>query len=162
VRFNLREYRAEDFETLHEIDRVCFDPSIAYSRRELREFITFPGADCLVAEKLSNGPAGIVGFIVTLRQRRQGYIATIDVLPDYRRHDVGTALLAEAEKRIATHDVGEVSLETATENASAIAFWQKHGYRKRGVKTGYYPGGRDAFSMVKVLPPPVQKRKARS
>jgi ribosomal-protein-alanine N-acetyltransferase len=161
VRFDLREYRAEDFEALHQIDRVCFDSSIAYSRHELREFITCPGADCLVAEDLAKRAEEIVGFIITLRQRQHGYIATIDVLPDCRRHDVGTALLAEAEKRIATHGVRQVSLETATENASAIAFWQKHGYRTRGVKTGYYPGGRDAFSMVKVLPP-AQKRKARS
>ena len=56
----------------------------------------------------------------------------------------------------------EVSLETATENASAIAFWQKHGYRTRGVIEGYYPGGRDAYSMTKLLPPPAQNRKARS
>jgi len=47
--------------------------------------------------------------------------------------------------------VREISLETATDNTSAIAFWQKHGYRKRGVKKGYYPGGRDAFSMSKLL-----------
>jgi ribosomal protein S18 acetylase RimI-like enzyme len=55
-----------------------------------------------------------------------------------------------------------VSLETATENASAIAFWQKHGYRTRGVIEEHYPGGRDAYSMIKSLSPPAQGRKARS
>jgi ribosomal-protein-alanine acetyltransferase len=152
---HLRNYRPTDFDALYEIDRICFDASIAYSRRQLREFLQMRGADCLIAEDAGQ----IAGFIVTVRHRDEGYITTIDVLPDYRRHAVGTILLAEAEKRLAANGVSEVSLETATENASAIAFWQKHGYRKRGVIEGYYPGGRDAYSMTKLLPP---TRKARS
>jgi ribosomal-protein-alanine N-acetyltransferase len=164
---HLRDYRAADFETLYEIDRVCFDPSIAYSRGELREFLGFPGAECIVAEAGKHPGQKIAGFIVTLHRSRpktggEGYIVTIDVLLEYRRSAVGSALLDEAEKRMAADGVRQVSLETATGNASAIAFWQKHGYRTRGVKTGYYPGGRDAFSMIKVLPPPAKNQKARS
>jgi ribosomal protein S18 acetylase RimI-like enzyme len=140
------------------MDRVCFDPTIAYSRRELREFLRLDGADCLIAE----GTREITGFIVTLHQKDEGYIVTIDVLPDYRRHAVGSVMLVEAEKRMAKAGAREVSLETATGNASAIAFWQKHGYRTRGVIKNYYPGGRDAYSMVKLLPPLAQDRKARS
>jgi ribosomal protein S18 acetylase RimI-like enzyme len=74
---------------------------------------------------------------------------------------VGTALLAEVERRLAAHGVEEIGLETATDNDSAIAFWQRHGYRTRGVLKGYYPGGRDAFSMTKVLVPPAAASKAR-
>jgi len=139
------------------MDRVCFDASIAYSRRELREYLSVPGAGYIVAEV----DGAIAGFIVTVRQADQGYIVTIDVLPKYRRHAIGGALLGEAEKRMVAEGVREVSLETATENASAIAFWQNHGYRTRGVIEGYYPGGRDAYSMSKLLPP-VRKQKARS
>jgi ribosomal protein S18 acetylase RimI-like enzyme len=154
---HLRDYRAADFDALHEMDRVCFDATIAYSRRELREYLRIPGAECVVAEC----KGAIVGFIVTVRERDQGYIVTIDVLPRFRRHATGSALLIEAETRLAASGAHEVSLETATENASAIAFWQKHGYRTRGVIEGYYPGGRDAYSMSKLLPP-VPEKKARS
>jgi ribosomal protein S18 acetylase RimI-like enzyme len=149
------------------MDRVCFDASIAYSRRELRDYLRFPNADCVVAENVEQDAAApaatkIVGFLVTVRERDEGYIVTIDVLPEYRRHAVGSLLLAEAENRMAARGAREVSLETATDNASAIAFWQKHGYRTRGVKTGYYPGGRDAYSMTKLLPLASQNQKARS
>ena len=81
----------------------------------------------------------------------EGYIITMDVLAAHRRQGVATALLAEAERRLAENGVSEVGLETATDNDSAIAFWQKHGYRKLGVRKHYYPGGRDAFSMSKPL-----------
>jgi len=147
MKTSLRPYSSSDFETLYEIDQACYEPAIAYSRRELRNYLRFPGADCVVAEVGKT----IAGFIVTAHHKSWGYIITIDVLAAHRRLGVGSMLLAEAERRLAADGVREVALETATDSASAVAFWQKHGYRKRGIKKGYYPGGRDAFSMIKSL-----------
>ena len=144
-KITLRTYTPEDFETLYEIDQACYEPAIAYSKREFRNYLRFPGAECVIAEE--NGKA--IGFCLTAHQQARGYIITIDVLVKFRRRGVGTALLSEVERRLATHGVNEIGLETATDNESAIAFWQRHGYRTRGVWKGYYPGGRDAFSMTK-------------
>lgn len=155
--FSLRSYTPADFETLYEIDQLCYPPEIAYSRRELRNYLRFPGADCVVAEATaeasaaSDSNAHIIGFCVTAHQRSTGYIITMDVLAPHRRQGIASALLAEAEHRLAKQGVLEVGLETATDNDSAIAFWQKHGYRKLSVRKHYYPGGRDAFSMCKAL-----------
>jgi ribosomal protein S18 acetylase RimI-like enzyme len=147
VSVRLRTSTPADFETLYEIDQACYEPAIAYSRRELRNYLRFPGADCIVAE----ADAEIIGFCLTAHERKSGYIITIDVLAEFRRQGVGTMLLAAVERRLAASGVCEVALETATDNSSAIAFWQKHGYRKCGVKKDYYPGGRDAFSMSKTI-----------
>ena len=146
-KITLRPFSSADFESLYEIDQACYEPAIAYSRRELRNYLRFPGADCVVAEADGN----IVGFILTAHGNSWGYVVTIDVLAAYRRTGAGSLLLAEAERRLAADGVREVGLETATDNTAAIAFWKKHGYRKTGVKKGYYPGGRDAFSMKKLL-----------
>jgi ribosomal-protein-alanine N-acetyltransferase len=155
VRFLLRCYVPADLETLYEIDQLCYPPEIAYSRRELRNYLRFPGADCLIAEAAAENVAEpshkIIGFCITARLRAEGYIITMDVLSAHRRQGVATALLAEAERRLAQNGVLEVGLETATDNDSAIAFWQKHGYRETGIRKNYYPGGLDAFSMVKTL-----------
>jgi ribosomal-protein-alanine N-acetyltransferase len=157
VKLTLRTYTPEDFEMLHEIDQACYEPAIAYSKREFRNYLRFPGAECVIAEE----NAKLAGFCLTAHQQARGYIITIDVLEKFRRRGVGTALLAEVERRLAAHGVEEIGLETATDNDSAIAFWQRHGYRTRGVLKGYYPGGRDAFSMTKVLVPPAAASKAR-
>ncbi|HXJ16262.1 MAG TPA: N-acetyltransferase [Candidatus Polarisedimenticolia bacterium] len=143
----LRTYTPADFEALYEIDQACYEPAIAYSRRELRNYLRFPGADCVVAE----ADGQIIGFCLTAHERNSGYIITMDVLAEHRRKGVGTMLLTAAERQLAASGVRAIALETATDNSSAIAFWQKHGYRKCGVKKDYYPGGRDAFSMSKPL-----------
>jgi ribosomal protein S18 acetylase RimI-like enzyme len=152
----LRDYRAQDFETLYEIDQACYEPAIAYSRRELRNYLRFPGADCVVAEAEAAGKneskprkSEIAGFCVTAHEDDWGYIITIDVLEAYRRHGLGTLLLGEAERRLAANGASEIGLDTAVNNETAIAFWQKHGYRIRGTRKGYYPGGVDAYAMMK-------------
>jgi ribosomal-protein-alanine N-acetyltransferase len=150
VIFKLRTYEPADFEVLYQIDQLCYEPEIAYSRRELRHYMRFPGLECVVAEADSQ----LVGFCLATSEEGLGYVITMDVLPDYRRHGVASALLETVELRLAARHVGEVWLETATDNDAAIAFWQRHGYRKHGVREGYYPRGRDAFTMRKSIVTP--------
>ncbi|MGH9682425.1 MAG: GNAT family N-acetyltransferase [Candidatus Acidiferrales bacterium] len=164
VKLTLRAYNPADFETLYEIDAACYEPDIAYSRAELRHYLDLPDAECLVAETAderetrryrsnarSKSRRKVIGFCITAREDAWGYIVTMDVLEAHRRYGVATALLRDAERSMAAHGVREAALETATDNETAIAFWQKHGYRTRGVRKDYYPGGRDAFSMTKKI-----------
>lgn len=145
--FRLREYRPGDFDSIWEIDQACYDPGIAYSRRELRNYLRFPGAECIIAE-IGGKTAG---FLVSAHDGATGHIVTIDVLPEHRRQGAAALMLAEAERRLAAAGVRVVELETAIDNAAAIAFWQKHGYRIDGVKKRYYADGRDAFTMKRPL-----------
>jgi len=147
MKITLRAYAPADFDTLYDIDQACYEASIAYSRRELRNYLRFPGSDCIVAET----DRKLIGFILTSHQDDWGYVITIDVLERYRRLRVGSLLLTRAEQRLAASGVREIALETAIDNASAIAFWHRHGYRTGGIKKRYYPGGRDAYSMAKLL-----------
>ena len=180
----LRTYVPADFSNLYIIDQACYEPRIAYSRTELRQYLRFPGAGCVVAEAMqqnfavaaqsnymeamrknsaeavpkssaettqSNPAPPMVGFCITAHKAGWGYIVTMDVLLPYRRHGIGSMLLVEAERRLIAAGVRQIGLETATDNSAAIAFWQKHGYRKIGIRKGYYPDGRDAFAMTKPI-----------
>jgi ribosomal-protein-alanine N-acetyltransferase len=48
--FTLRDYDKRDFELLFKLDRLCFEPGIAYSRPELASFIEQRRAYTVVAE----------------------------------------------------------------------------------------------------------------
>jgi tRNA threonylcarbamoyladenosine biosynthesis protein TsaB len=143
----VRDYTPRDFDALCAIDRECYDPAIVYSRSEMRAYLNAPGSDCVVAQASSE----IGGFCITVRRGPEGYVVTIDVREKYRKRGIGGALLREAEKRLAAQGVRAISLDTATDNLSAIAFYEKHGYRKIGVRKGYYPNGCDAFAMIKAI-----------
>jgi [ribosomal protein S18]-alanine N-acetyltransferase len=148
----LRPYTPADFDKIYAIDQACYEPRIAYSRTEMLQYLRFPGAECVVAEaSRENSPPAMIGFCLTAHKDSWGYVVTMDVLNEYRRHGAGSMLLTEAERRLVAAGVRQIGLETATDNVPAIAFWQKHGYGKSGVRKNYYPGGRDAYTMAKRL-----------
>lgn len=143
----LRTLRADDFETIYEIDQACYPPEIAYSRRELRWYLRLPGAEGIVAER----DAVIAGFLLSAHWEHVGHIITIDVFEQFRRTGAGSALVRESEARLARQGVTTIEIETAVNNPGAIAFWNKHGYLSRGILKNYYPGGLSAYAMIKPL-----------
>ena len=154
MRFTLRNYSPSDLETLHAIDQACYPRGIAYSRRMLRWYLSRRGAFCIVAQGTGADQAAIPGFIIAESHRAEGYIVTIDVLETHRRSGIGTALLKEAERRLAVMGVQYVELQTATNNEAGVAFWRRHGYRDVGIAPGYYLGRIDAYVMKKALTRP--------
>jgi [ribosomal protein S18]-alanine N-acetyltransferase len=143
----MRAYEAQDFAKLYKLDQECFVPGIAYSKWSLQYFLSLPTADCLVAEEGKE----IVGFILAEKNPPLAHIITLDVAAGQRRKGLGARLLGEMEKHFRYHEVRSVLLETAVDNESGIAFWEKHGYRTEAVLKKYYLGRVDAYEMRKRL-----------
>jgi ribosomal-protein-alanine N-acetyltransferase len=146
----IRDFAPDDFETLWRIDQQCFPPEIAYSRTELLHYINRRTSFGIVAEV----DASIAGFLVAeaSKRRRAGHVITIDVLEQFRRHQVGTLLMSHCERRLIENSCDAVFLETAVDNAAAIAFYERHGYRVLQTLPRYYHGELDALLMGKRLP----------
>ena len=152
MEFRLRDFRPEDFEVLWSVDQRCFAPGIAYPRRELAAYIQRRGAFTVVAEKAVK-PNAIAGFIVAESSRRGvGHIITIDVLPESRRTGLGSKLLQAAETSLRQVNCHTVVLETAVDNASALAFYKRHQYSVVKTLPRYYSNGVDALVLEKNLP----------
>lgn len=157
--FRIREFRRADFFRLWEIDQKCFAPGVSYSQPELLFYMRRPRAFTLVAERdVSGNGTGIQsanleteGFIVAEAARLTGHIITIDVLEEARRSGLGSRLMAAAEERLRAQGCGAVSLETAVDNAPALAFYKKHGYFLVKTIPRYYSTGVDAFVLKKDL-----------
>jgi len=154
--FTVRDYSPTDFEALYGLDQACYPRGIAYSRAMLRWYLRQHGSFCLVAEADAGPGSSIVdltiaGFIIAECKGDAGYIVTIDVAQEQRRGGMGTALLEEAERRLALAGARYIELQTVTNNEAGIAFWQRHGYRSSGISPGYYLGRIDAFLMNKCI-----------
>jgi len=149
VRFRLREFESADFDRLYEIDQACFPPGISYSRRELAYYMSLRNSFTLVAETAAKKPE-LAGFIVGQKQNRgMGHIITIDTVAKFRRHGLGSLLMKSAEGRLKATGCHAVVLETAVDNAAAIAFYKRLGYFILKTIPRYYQGQVDAFMMAK-------------
>jgi ribosomal-protein-alanine N-acetyltransferase len=141
----IRDFTVDDFETLWRMDQDCFPPGVAYSKQELKAYIRHRQGFTLVAV---DGNGKMRGFIVA-HTGPVGHIVTIDVSPNARREGVGSALLNTAEQRLRAAGSQSVSLETAVDNVSALAFYKRHGYNVVRTWPRYYSNGVDALVLKK-------------
>ena len=130
----LRDFRDGEFRSLWQLDQECFPRGIAYSQRELNQYMNMPGTFTLVAETNgSNGEREIAGFLVGQRHKRGlGHVITIDVSPRFRRQGVGSLLMDAAEQRLTSQACHSIFLETAVDNSAAVAFYKRLGYMVLG------------------------------
>jgi ribosomal-protein-alanine N-acetyltransferase len=168
VTFNLREYRAADFDRLWQIDQFCFPDGISYTQMELSGFITQRNAITLVAEanvlppdgnrfaasrlhpdkELTSSAPGsqqaqdaqtIVGFAIAHGVRKKaGRILTLDIVPEARRVGLGSLLMDECERRLRLFGCQEMYLETAVNNEPALRLYRKLGYQVLRTLPDYY------------------------
>lgn len=149
MRFRLRDFTTADFDRLYEIDQACFPPGISYTRRELAYYMNLRGAFTLVAETARKTPE-IAGFIVGQKYPRgMGHIITIDTAEKFRRNGLGSLLMSAVEERLKAMGCHAVVLETAVDNAAAIAFYKRLGYFVLKTIPRYYQNRLDAFMMAK-------------
>jgi ribosomal-protein-alanine N-acetyltransferase len=143
----VRDYKAEDFDSLWRMDQECFPPGISYSKQELRSFMRDRGTFTLVA---TSAKEELQGFIVA-HCGATGHVITIDVGSEARRLGVGSRLLRAAEERMRTAGCRAVGLETAVDNVTALSFYKRHGYDVIRTWPRYYSNGVDALVLRKDL-----------
>ncbi len=142
-----------DLDALFAIDQECFRPGIAYSRVELRYYLSRPRAVSILAENDADG--AIVGFAIAEIYLQKGlpvgHIITIDVRPSNRKRGIGRLLMDAMQAQLREAGTTVIKLEVAADNEGAQAFYRRFGFAQTGRIPGYYMGKFDAFLMEKQL-----------
>jgi [ribosomal protein S18]-alanine N-acetyltransferase len=146
----IRLATSADFETLLTIDAASFEREIAYDSAELSFLMKRPGAETFVLEE--EGAVAAFLLMEVNRRRRRATLVTLDVRSERRRHGLATDLLRHSEIALQGYGVGTYDLQVDVRNEGAVAFYRKHGFEVSRRLKKYYPGGHDAWEMVKTLP----------
>ncbi len=135
-----------DLPSLRHIEQECF-PKDAWPLLDLIAVLTYP--DVIRLKAVVNGR--MVGFIAGDLRRAEniGWIATIAVLPAYRRRGIGRALLRACEEQMKSP---RLRLCVREENIEAIRLYEQEGYVRIDTWRGYYKDGGHAIVMEKLYP----------
>jgi len=130
--------------SLRRVEQACF-PKDAWPLLDLMAVLTWP--DVVRLKAVADGQ--MVGFIAGDPRRDEGmaWIATLGVLPEYRRQGIARTLLLECEKRL---NASRLRLCVRLDNAGAIRLYEQEGYQNVGTWTKYYNDGGDALVMEKI------------
>ena len=147
----LKPLRHRDIRRCVEIEKELFPGDSPWNASAFRAELD-SGAYYLGAFTMS-GLVGYAGLAVAGRPDEfEASLHTIGVDPRHQGNGVGTLLL-EAILDRADELRAPVFLEVRTDNAVALALYEKYGFSKLGVRRRYYqPSGADAYTMGR---PPV-------
>ncbi len=141
----IRDFRPDDLEAAYELDQRCFEPGIAYSRSEIRSFVSRSGALALAAE----AGGALEAFAIAERHGARGHVVTIDVAPTSRRRGLGRRLFEELTRRLEAAGARHIRLEVDVRNAGAIRFYEGLGFERTRTLRSYYGRGLDGYEMVR-------------
>lgn len=150
----LRPARLDDLPGLEQLEALF--PVDRMTRRNLRWMLTRAHGHCTVA--LLDGDLIGYGLNFYRRGSRQAHLYSIIIKPGHRGRGIADALLASLEADAQAQGCNAMRLEVQTTNAVAIRFYERHGYRREGIKPAYYDNGSDALKMGKAFPDQAQHR----
>ncbi|RMF50948.1 MAG: N-acetyltransferase [Anaerolineae bacterium] len=133
-----------DFSAIQRLEKICF-PQDAWPFWDVFGVLTLPNVIRLKAVDEEQ----VVGFVAADVRPRENlaWIATIGVLPAYRRRGIGAALLAACEARLT---VARVRLCVRLSNYGAQNLYRQFGYQPIDQWRNYYRGGETALVMEKI------------
>jgi len=144
---SVRQFRTEDADAVIAIAAQA--PEVAnWSKESYVKLASEAGSLALVLE----ADGQIEGFLLGRLAADQAELLNLAVVASQRRQGAGTALLAKALEEWRLRGVKTVYLEVRESNTGAIAFYEKHGFAKMGLRKGYYRDPDEAaVTMVKKL-----------
>ena len=125
----MTSYHLED---VTEIERACFSDPWGYEA--LANELNQPMAHYLVLAS----PKGCLGFCGGLDICGEFEITTVAVAPGSRRNGYGARLLEALIACAKSLGDERMHLEVRASNAAAIALYTRFGFRKTGLRRGYY------------------------
>jgi ribosomal-protein-alanine N-acetyltransferase len=137
-----------DIDRCVELERVLFPEDDPWSSVAFESELAGTHNRYLVARDDGGRVVGYAGIaLLGTLEHPEAEVHTIGVDPASHRAGIGTtllcALLAEAAER-----GGPVFLEVRTDNAPAIALYERYDFHIIGLRKNYYqPSGADAFTM---------------
>jgi len=134
-----------DLKDLHQLEKVCFNLD-AWPLLDILGVLTIPQ---IIRLKAVDNEI-LVGFIAVDPRRSQqtAWIATLAVIPAYRKSGIGSTLLRITEEEV---NLPRIRLSVRQSNHPAIQLYQKHGYQQIEVWKKYYKGGDNALVFEKYL-----------
>ena len=125
------------------LEQRCF--SVPWSRESILYDLS---ENHLAAYFVAELSGRVVGYIGVWKIVDEGHITNVAVSPDYRRMQIGSALLKTMLGITAEEGIVRHTLEVRTGNEAAIGLYEKFGFETAGVRKGYYEdNGEDALIM---------------
>ena len=148
----LRRLQLRDLGAIEEIEHSSYPTP--WSRSMFAGELTKPSSICLGAFDGAN--SSLLGYLIISRYVDAWHVMNVAVDPAYRRRGIARMLLDDLFQQTAGDGRRGYTLEVRVSNTSAIALYERAGFRPRGIRRGYYTDNREDALIMWRDPVPAQ------
>ena len=138
---NIKSVKKSDLLKLIEIDNSIFDYSLS-----IKDFENYFKEDTIKIWKIS--AQKIIGFAIFYHVRDEIEIIQIGIMKSFQRKNYGSLIVKEIKK---LNGIRKIFLEVSAENTQAINFYLKNGFKKIGIRKGYYSRTKHKIDALRLL-----------
>ena len=145
MEYTVCDVNAAHIPQIEALERQCF--SMPWTAELLQSQMKGSQHEFIAAVSPEGNVLGYVGMMYVLDE---GYISNVAVSPEHRRQGIADKLIDRLCKICEGLSLSFVTLEVRAGNAPAIALYEKHGFRRVGLRKNYYERPKeDALLMTK-------------
>jgi ribosomal-protein-alanine N-acetyltransferase len=134
-----RRLEMRDLRAVEEIERDSYPTP--WSRSMFAGELAKPSSICLGA--LDGETGELLGYMIISRYVDAWHVMNLAVTPDRRREGIASGLLERLFELTATDARRGYTLEVRVSNRHAIRLYERAGFRRRGIRRGYYTDNRE-------------------
>ena len=138
---NIKPVKKNDLLRLIEIEKDIFDNYVS-----IKEFENYYRENTIKIWKIST--IKIIGFVCFYHVKDEIEIIQIGIIKSCQRKNYGSLIINKIKK---LHDIRKIFLEVSVENTQAINFYLKNGFKKIGIRKGYYKRYKDRIDALRLL-----------
>jgi len=135
----LRRLQMGDLDAVEEIERASYPTP--WSRSMFAGELSKPSSICIGA--FDAGNETLLGYLIISRYVDAWHVMNVAVAPAHRRRGIAKALLDRLFQVTADDGRRGYTLEVRVSNRGAIKLYEQAGFRRRGIRRGYYTDNRE-------------------
>lgn len=134
----IRDMVPQDIKDILVIETLCF--SVPWSEAAfLDELLTNAVAKYLVVEYDNHA----IGYVGVWRILDEGHITNIAIHPSFQRKGIACELLKALIQDLEDENITKMTLEVRASNKPAINLYHEFGFKKAGIRKGYYEDNKE-------------------
>lgn len=145
---SLRRAEKKDLEALYQLECQCFDPAMAFNRRQMQNLLLNPRADFWVLDSA----LGPVAQLLILKRRRgaeeSARIYSLTVATAFRGQGLARQLLDWGLGELRRQNISRVCLEVEVSAVAPVQLYRSFGFQTERPLPHYYGQDRHGYKMA--------------
>ena len=138
---SIKPVKKGDLLKLIEIEKDAFEYSTS-----IEEFKNYYNDDTIIIWKIST--IKIIGFVSFYHVKDEIEILQIVIIKSHQRKNYGSLIINKIKK---LKNLKKIFLEVSVENSQATNFYFQNGFKKIGIRKGYYKGYNNRIDALRLL-----------